>query len=187
LIHPFTPVALSHLTAAAAPEGSSPTRFSSCQAFLQRSGFTREDEHLHYCSPYGEWSTAYLEAAKDSGVVLFRGVGIADSTLPSSNSTADQGVPDVSSPASIVPQYVFHSVGVSNAWTADQINAYVDHCIYGGRSLIILFHSIESPADSSIKTTPTIFAEVADHLYRKKGLIDLVTLPQLRRNHLRIS
>lgn len=152
---------------------------SSGQQFLQGNGFTRDDEHLHYCSPYGEWSASYLRAASRAGTVVFRGVGVGDSAQPSSNSLGDS-LPSASmGHAARLASFVTHCIGTTSTWTADQINAYINHGIYAGQAMILLFHSIESPADTSIKTDVETFRAVMQHIYRNRARLEAVTLPVL--------
>lgn len=151
---------------------------ASCRDYLKRNGFTRDDEHLCYCPPYGEWSQNYLLAARDAGCTMFRGIGVADNTAPSSGSTGDLGTAPAGAPGSEI-HYLSHSIQIVSTWSPAQVMAYVDHTVYAGRSAILQYHAIESPADASIKTTPGDFSVVMDHLCRLRGIADFITLPQL--------
>jgi len=150
---------------------------ASCQEYLIANGFTRSDEHLCYCSPYGEWSNSYCQAAAEAGTLHFRGMGVADSGQPTSMSSGDL-FSGGSSNASKVSFFVTHSLAIVNTWSANQISSYVDLCIATGRSLNLQFHSIETPADTAIKTTPTVFGQVLAYLHRQRSNIDFVTLPE---------
>jgi hypothetical protein len=144
-----------------------------CQDYLSGLGYTRDDEHLHYCSPYGEWTTEYLAAAAEAGCVMFRGLfGDQAASAMTPNGMADSGVRE-SMIASVVP---------TNAWTAANLTARTAALISSGRSAIYVFHDIVTPADTSIKFTPANFTTVMQDIYRKKAMLDTVTLPQFRKD-----
>lgn len=142
----------------------------SCQDYIKGLGYTRDDEHLFYCSPYGEWSTAYLAAATALNCKMFRGLfGDQAASAMTPNGLADSGVREAMV-ASVVP---------TNAWSAANMTARTANLVSSGRSAIYTFHDIVTPANTTIKFLPADFTTVMNDLYRKKGMLDCVTLPQL--------
>lgn len=139
--------------------------------YLKNNGFTRDSEHLHYCSPGGEWSANYLAAAAQAGCLMFRGLfGDQAASTGTPTSIGDSGVRE-SMIAGVVP---------TNAWSAANLTGRTAQLISSGRSAVYVFHDIVTPANTTIKFLPTDFTTVMNDIYRKKAMIDTVTLPQLR-------
>lgn len=139
--------------------------------YLVANGFTRDNEHLYFISPGGEWSQNYLDAANDAGVLLFRGLW--------GDNAADTSVPTAESYMGVREPYVACSSVVSS-WNEANLTGRLDKMASSGRSGIWLFHKIETPANDTIKTTIADFTGAMRHAYRKKAQIDNVTLPQYR-------
>lgn len=146
---------------------------ATCQAQIEGSrdylisqGFTRDNEHLIFCSPYGEWSANYKAAADAAGILMFCTLAAADPAQPQSCPFAD------SIPGSrYVPR-----VSTIRTWSVAQITAYIDAAIASGTSIILLFHKIVVGAAANIEYEEASFKLVIDHLHRKRGMIDLVNL-----------
>jgi len=154
----------------AATQAACAVEIEGCRDYLIGLGYTRDDEHLFYCSPGGEWSANYLAAATAAGCKMFRGLfGDQAASTGTPTSLGDSGVRE-SMVASVVP---------TNAWTAANMTNRTAQLISSGRSAIYTFHDIVTPANTSIKVLPADFTTVMNDLYRKKSMIDCVTLPQL--------
>jgi len=143
----------------------------SCQDYLKNQGFTRDGEHLIFCSPYGEWSDNYKAAADQAGCTMFRVLTAADSGAPQSVAFADD-YPDT--------KYV-PCVSTIRTWTVAQITAYIDAAIGSGTSIIVLFHKVVTGASTNIEYETASFKQVIDHCYRRKDVADFVNLATWRK------
>jgi len=139
--------------------------------YLKDNGFTRDSEHLIFCSPYGEWSANYKAAADAAGILMFRVLTAASSTAPESCSFVD-AYPN----ARYVP-----CVSTIRTWSVAQIKAYIDAAIGSGTSIIVLFHKVVAGAAANIEYETASFKEVIDHCYRKKAQADFVNLTEWRK------
>ena len=61
----------------------------------------------------------------------------------------------------------------------NDIRQWIDHAIQYDLWLVLVFHSIESPADVYTKYDVQNFQSIVDYLYQKRSEIDVVTLSQL--------
>jgi peptidoglycan/xylan/chitin deacetylase (PgdA/CDA1 family) len=141
-----------------------------CQEYLVSKGWTRDNEHLFFFAPYGEFSDPYLAAAVQTGCVMFRGLFSTNENL-----TSDPPMSDT--PGNLFPCAV---QGTNSTWTLAQMTNKLDRIISGGRTVTgYLFHDIATPADSSIKTTIANFQGWCDYAYRRKAVCDFPTVPEL--------
>lgn len=152
----------------AASEETCYQQIKNCQQYLASVGFTRDQEHLMFCSPYGEWSTNYKAAADRAGCLMFCTLAAADPAQPQSTPFAS-AYPN----SRYVPR-----ISTVSTWTVAQMKAYIDAMIGSGTSAPLLFHKPKSGASTSIETELANFKEVIDHLHRKRGMADYPTLPQ---------
>lgn len=153
-------------------------QISHCRAYLESLGFTRDDEHLIYCSPFGEFSTNYLTAAANDGCIFFRGtMGTNVSQLT---------YPNIGDEWLINPSGVLRPwpclAGI-NTWTSANFITHMDRNLAAGRSTIILFHKIETVASAGLEWSTANFTALMQYLHRKRALCDFVTLPQFVRDH----
>ena len=141
-----------------------------CQDYLASKGWTRDNGHLHFFAPYGEWSANYLAAAVQAGCLMHR------STIHTNSAqTSDPPISDT--PGNLFP---VGCVGLSNAWSLANLTDRVDRIISGGRTTCgFLFHDIATPASSSIQTTIADFQGFIDYLYRRRAVCDCPTAPEL--------
>ncbi len=139
--------------------------------YLKNHGFTRDDEHLIYCSPYGEWSANYIAAAQAAGIVMFRGTVGGAPAEPQSIPFSDAH-PNT---------FLVACVSTIRTWTVAQINAFIDAAIGSGTSIILLFHKVEDGTDDLIRISVANFKQVIDHCYRRKAVADFVNLATWRK------
>lgn len=140
------------------------------QEILKGRGYTRDEEHLCFCAPYGEWSDNYLAAAVQSGCTMFRTTLHTNSTLPTDPLSGDQQ-------SSLFPVGI---MGIINTWPVATILTNMRAHAMGGRtSCGILFHTIATPADTAVKTTIADFEAIISEAFNLSSVMDFPTLPQL--------
>lgn len=137
-----------------------------CQRWLEKNGFTRNNEHRMYCSPYGEWSGNYKEAADRAGVLMFCTLAAADPAQPQSTPFASS-YPNVR----YVPR-----ISTIRTWTVAQKKAYIDAHIGSGTSSPILYHRVMVGASQNIETELSEFKQDVDHCYRQRARADFPNL-----------
>lgn len=153
------------------------TQIEHCRDYLISLGFTRDNEHLIYCSPFGEFTENYLTAAANAGCTFFRG-------------TMGTNVSQLSYPT-LGDEWLINPSGVlrpwpclagTNTWTSANMITHMDRNLAAGRSTIILFHSIVTTASAGLEWSTANFTAFLQYLHRKRGLVDFVTLPEMVRN-----
>lgn len=141
-----------------------------CRDYLVSKSWTRDNEHLHFFSPYGEWSDAYLAAAVQAGCLMHR------STIHT-NSAQTSDPPMSDTPGNLFP---VGCIGLTNAWTLANITDRIDRIISGGRTTAgLLYHNIVTPAFAGVDTTVANFQGAMDYCYRRKAVCDYPTVPEL--------
>ncbi len=141
-----------------------------CKAYLEAQGWIRDGENLDFIAPYGEWSAAYNDARVMAGCRSFWGLGSSDyASAPSKPSFGDRGVEE---------PYLSRLSLIQGATTA-QVTGVLDRAISSGRSLSILFHSIVAVPSINLEIATATLQGVCEYLHRKRGMIDIVTLPQM--------
>lgn len=145
-------------------------RIANCQNYLKGKGWTRDNEHLIYVTPYGENTTAYLSAASLTGCTAFFGLGLGNNTTPASSPSADF---ICASPSlQVIPR-----VNCTRAWSAAQIIAYATQCIVSGKGVTFCFHKIGTET-TDLDVSTAKFTSFIQYLYRNRALIDCPTLPE---------
>ena len=140
-----------------------------CATLLNKLKLSKNGSELVFAPPYGEWSDDYLEAARQAGVTFFRGT-VCDGTQAGDPPHCPGFLPTTLRP--------YQCLVVSNITTATIIKDHISRCATAGRCLIILYHYIVTPADTSLKHSVANFTDEMGHAYAKSALINWVTLPE---------
>lgn len=152
-----------------------------CREYLESLGFTRDDEHLIFCSPFGEFTANYLEAAKNDGCIFFRGTMGTNQSQLSYPAMGDEWLEN---PSEVLrPWPCFAGI---NTWTLANFTDHMDRNLAAGRPTIILFHTIVDVASAGLHWSTANFTGFMQYCYRKKVLCDFVTLPKFVK-HLRTA
>lgn len=144
-----------------------------CRDYMIAQGWTRDDEHLIYCSPYGEFTENYLTAAKNAGCTFFRGTmatNNAQLTYPNMGDEWLEAVGDVLRP--------WPCFAGANTWTVQNYIDHINRNLAAGRHTILLFHSIVTTASAAIEWSTANFTDLMEYLFKLKPMMDFPTLPQ---------
>lgn len=141
-----------------------------CRDELMKYGLTRNNSHLLYSSPYGEWSTDYLAAARDAGCTLFR-------TTKNDATVGTQGPQGDGLDTTMRP---LQCVSISDTTNAATVATIIDRAIASGRHLILLFHHIVTSPGSSIEYSTTNFTSIMNHLWKRSAVCDTVNFSEFR-------
>jgi peptidoglycan/xylan/chitin deacetylase (PgdA/CDA1 family) len=143
---------------------------ASCRDYLAGQGWTRDDEHLMFCSPYGEYSLNYVQAAVEAECKMFRGLFGTNTTTPSVPSNGTRMMDNI----------MFSCFQVQSATSTANILSWVRQVISAGRTGILLFHDVVDSSATGVSCLTSDFTTVMNAIARYKALCDFVTLPQLR-------
>lgn len=140
-----------------------------CQTALISHGFTRDNEHLIFNSPYGEYTANYVTAAQNVGCLMFRGLVNTNPTSPG------EGVYQVRHGQ----EFVFATWEGDNNTTLANLESHLDHVIAAGGCCIFLFHDIVASPSTSIQYSTANFTSFIQYCASKRGACDFVTEPGL--------
>lgn len=114
-----------------------------------------------------------------SNIVFYPQGGYKDEVITEMASRrAGRSIVEAIEPGSPSDKYKIKIRNVINTVTPTTVQGWIDEAINTGGTLILLWHILTSPADTSTKYTPTDFQTIVDYAHSKRDQIDILTITE---------
>lgn len=143
------------------------TEIQDCTNYIVAQGWNRRGSAYHFAAPYGEQTyynaTNYRNAITAAGMITARGT---------QEGVQAPFVDDGFALRCLLPD--------GSAETLASQQNRIKAAIGAGGSVLLLFHSIVTPADASTKWTPANFTALCQFVYllKEAGIVDVVTMTE---------
>lgn len=114
---------------------------------------------------------------KSSNIVVYPQGGYNDNVILEMQSRrAGRSIIEALEPGIPNDKYKIKVHNVLNTVTPTTVYGWIDEAINTGGTLLLLWHILSTPADTSTKYTPDNFQLIIDYIYSKRDQIEVVTL-----------